>query len=136
MGLLSFIQRRQRYRTASISIGGARLRALIADTMLKRMIGLMYMDELAPNSCMLFTFDSDGKPGIWMRNMRFPIDILWLDSQKRVIDMFENARPCRGLTCKTMYPSRQARYVVETNLGFVKRRKLKIGAKASFRISN
>ena len=134
--VLGLIQKRLRYSTISATVNGRRIRLLVADTMLKRAIGLMYRESIAPGTGMLFRFRSSGIYGIWMRNMRFPIDILWLDSQKRVIDMFENARPCRGLTCKTMYPSRQARYVVETNLGFVKRRKLKIGAKASFRISN
>ena len=134
MGLLSLIQGRQRYKMTRISIGKVRLRALIADTVLKRMIGLMYRDSLPKNLCMLFVFNSDGRPGIWMRNMHFPIDILWLDSRKRIVDIFEDARPCHGLACETMYPSGEARYVIEANSGFARRKKLRIGAKASFRI--
>ncbi len=104
MGILGFMQRRQSYRTVPLHAGTSEFAALVADTAIKRMIGLMYRNGLEAGACMLFPFRSESMQGIWMRNMRFPIDIIWADARKRVVHVVDDAQPCRGMRCKTYYP--------------------------------
>ena len=50
-----------------------------------RAMGLMFRPSLAPDRGMLFVFDALDFHGIWMKNCKFPIDIVWLDDQKKVV---------------------------------------------------
>ncbi len=114
----------QRYRTADISVRGKVLHAMVADSFVKQMIGLMFRQRMGKDACMLFIFSREARHGIWMRNMRFPIDIMWLDSGRRIVDFVEMAMP----TSKSVYkPDGNAKYVLEVNAGFIKRNRIKKG---------
>ena len=67
--------------------------------------------SLGKNDSMLFVFDSDSRPGFWMKDMKFPIDIVWLDASKKVVTIKRNATPESYL--EAYYPSAPARYVIE-----------------------
>jgi len=98
-----------------------------------RAMGLMFRPSLALDRGMLFLFD--GAPefhGIWMKNCRFPIDILWLDEEKRVVHLTENAPPCNGDPCPIYQPLRKASYVVELNAGQARREKAVVGSTVTF----
>jgi hypothetical protein len=120
----------QRYRAADISIKGRTLHALIADSFVKQMVGLMFRPRLSKDACMLFIFSREARHGIWMRNMRFPIDILWMDGSRRVVDYAEMVQP----ESRRIYaPEKSAKYVLEANAGFIKRNRIKKGD--TFRIA-
>lgn len=96
-------------------------------------MGLMFRPSLALDRGMLFLFD--GAPefhGIWMKNCRFPIDILWLDEEKRVVHLTEKAPPCNGDPCPIYQPLRKAFYVVELNAGQARREKAVVGSTVTF----
>ena len=65
--------------TIPISIGQTHLQALIADTLATRALGLGNRSNIASDQAMLFIFDTSDRYGFWMKDMRFPIDMLWLD---------------------------------------------------------
>jgi uncharacterized membrane protein (UPF0127 family) len=67
---------------------------------------------------MLFVFPKDDYYGIWMKDMRAPIDVFWLDANKRVIFMTRDMEPATYPA--VFYPSAPARYVLETAAGFAK----------------
>jgi hypothetical protein len=70
---------------------------------------------IRPNRVMLFDFGFNGYHGIWMKDMNFPIDIVWLDDSKVVIKVLKEVEPS---TYPTVYsPNRQARYVLELPSG-------------------
>jgi hypothetical protein len=117
-----------RFRRSSLIIHGKRIRILIADTFAKQLVGLMYRSELREDGGMLFVFGRDSRWGIWMANMRFSIDIIWIDSKKRVVDIKRRVKPCTTiLNCKTYCPSRSARYVLELASGSTSRMGIRIG---------
>lgn len=112
----------QKYKTVKLSINGKAYCALMADTAIKRMIGLMFRKSLDKDTCMLFVFPYAGTHGIWMRNMLFSIDIVWLNGESKIIDMVENAKPCESANpCNTYFPSEKAKYVMEFISGTIKR---------------
>ena len=99
---------------------------------MKRAIGLMFRDGIAENTCMLFIFPSEARQGIWMHNMRFAIDVIWLDSECRIVSLGKNLKPCKSVFgCKTYLPDGDAKYVIEMKAGTVNKNKIKKGLKVS-----
>ena len=126
--MLRLLSRLQKYHTIIISIHGTKLNAAVADSFLKRMIGLMFRKHLPRNSCMLFVFNIEGFHGIWMRNMLFPIDVLWINKRMRVVDLKENLRPCTStFDCATYSPAKKSKYILELNAGKIKELNIKTG---------
>ncbi len=130
MALLKFLQKRMHYNKVKITIEKKEIDVLIADNFIKRMIGLMYKESLDTNMGMFFMFNGDDYHSIWMLNMHFNIDILWVNSNFEIIDIRENAKPCTSMfNCKTYKPKNPDRYIIELNAGFVKNNRIKKGAK-------
>jgi uncharacterized membrane protein (UPF0127 family) len=66
---------------------------------------------------MVFKFEEPGRHGFWMKDMRFPIDVIFLDKSAKVVDLWQNAQPCTQEACAAYYPAADAKYVVEVNAG-------------------
>jgi uncharacterized membrane protein (UPF0127 family) len=101
----------------------------VANTTWKRTKGLMFRKALPKDHGLLMVFDPPSRPGIWMFGMRFPIDIIFLDSQKRVIKVVENARPL-GLSWKTWrvyFPPEPVAFVLEIPSEKEKENRNKVG---------
>jgi len=101
----------------------------LADSMFLKARGLMFRKEMDSKKGMLFTFNKQERTGIWMLFMRFPIDLVYLDSQKRIINIYENIRPI-GLnpgTWKVYYPETPAKYILELSRGTVKQTGTELG---------
>ena len=120
--------RRMKYK--KINIGKASIRAEVADSFFKKVKGLMFRKSLRKNKGMLLVFSREDYHPIWMFGMRFPIDIIWIDERMRVVNIVENSKPC--LFCKTYFPKKKAKYVLEVNAGFVEKYKIRIGLKVDF----
>ena len=99
-----------------------------------RAMGLMFRPSLPEDRGMLFVFEELGFHGIWMKNCRFPIDILWLDEKLRVVHRYEGAPPCKTEPCPVYEPLQQALYVVELSAGQARREKVSLGATLSFQL--
>lgn len=104
---------------------GEKLSLQIADTSFERMRGLSNRSRLSLNEGMLFIFPRSDYHGIWMKDMRFPIDIIWLDRIMTIVDLKENITPDTFPT--VFYPQKVAKHVLEVNAGFAAKHALKIG---------
>ncbi|HET8575303.1 MAG TPA: DUF192 domain-containing protein [Candidatus Paceibacterota bacterium] len=109
----------------SLSLNGHVLAAEVADTASERLQGLSDRAELAPGKGMFFVFPESDYQGIWMKDMHFPIDILWLDQSYHVVSLMTNVSP--GTYPTIFKPAVPAEYVLETNAGFVKQVGLHLG---------
>ena len=74
---------------------------------------------------MLFYFDSPGKYGFWMKDMKFDIDIIWIDMDQKVVGMAENVAV--NSYPKIFYPPSDVKYVLEVPSGFTVEHNIKIG---------
>jgi uncharacterized membrane protein (UPF0127 family) len=99
-----------------------------------RAMGLMFRPSLPMDRGMLFRFETSDFHGIWMKNCRFPIDIVWLDEDRKVVDVKEGAPPCRKDPCPVYQPMQRASWVVEINSGQARREKVVRGAAVSFEL--
>ena len=98
-----------------------------------RAMGLMFRPALPADQGMLFIFEASDFHGIWMKNCKFPIDILWLDDQKAIVHV-EEAPPCKADPCPVYQPLRRASYVVELNAGQARREKAVVGKSLEFQL--
>jgi uncharacterized membrane protein (UPF0127 family) len=75
----------------------------------------MFRTSLAPDHGMLFVHPTIGNYSYWMYETRIPLDIIWMDNDRRIIEMVHNAQPCKTppQQCVQYYCSKPARYVLE-----------------------
>lgn len=105
------------YRTDKIvRIGKHQIKAEDAKTPSQQQIGLGGRDCIGSNHAMLFSFARPGQYAIWMKNMKFPIDIAWIDTNHKVVGLEKKVEP-------STYPDRFinkekfAQYVLELQAG-------------------
>lgn len=98
--------------------------------------GLMNRDKLAGNEGMLFIFPKEKVYSFWMKNTLIPLDIIWIDKNKKVVFIKENAQPCKSLICPSINPLVKAGYVLEINGGLAKKNGIKLNDTVLFQISN
>lgn len=91
----------------------------------------MFRKQLDPGSGMLFVFDKESRYSFWMKNMLFPIDIIWLDKDKKVVAVKERAPVCAD-ACEVYHSNRDAQYVIETEAGFIQAHQVKPGDQVNF----
>lgn len=108
-------------------INNSPLKVAIANTEETRSQGLSGLESLPQNHGLLFVFPENEKYGIWMKGMKFSIDIMWLDENMRVVYWKDDVSP--DTYPKIFYPPIEARYVLETNVGFIESQGIKDGVK-------
>lgn len=91
------------------------IQILVADTPAQMEKGLGGRDSLPQDTGMLFTFPTEGRYGFWMKDMIFPIDIVWIGSNKKIIGISGNLSP--ETYPGTFYPPSNIQYVLELNAG-------------------
>jgi len=106
----------------------------IADSAQEREQGLMFEKSLPESGGMLFVFENEGPHAFWMKNTLIPLDIVWLDTEGKIVFMRENALPCREEPCETFSPDANAKFVLETNAGFAEKNGLEKGWKISISV--
>ncbi len=97
-----------------------------------RAMGLMFRPSLPLDRGMIFVFETSDHHAIWMKNCRFPIDILWLDDERRIVHVEESVPPCKADPCPSYSPLRRASYVIELNAKQARREKAVVGARVGF----
>jgi uncharacterized membrane protein (UPF0127 family) len=95
-------------------------------------MGLMFRPSLAQDKGMLFVFEASDFHTIWMKNCKFPIDILWLDEDKKVVHLEEAVPPCSAEPCPVYSTLKRASYVVELNAGQARKEKALPGSTVVF----
>lgn len=111
--------------TRMITVGPARVAVEVADTDQLRVDGLSGRTGLAEGAGMLFVFGYDEAWGIWMKDMRFALDIIWADAEGKIVHIEESAQPDSYPTI--FRPGTPARYVLEVPAGFVEREGIEVG---------
>jgi uncharacterized protein len=103
-------------------LGNVTLSIEIADTPSTMEKGLMFHAPLSFNQGMLFVFNPPQLATMWMKNMQFPIDMIWFDGNGNILHIEKSLPPCTGpdSTC-AVYDgnSNQTSYVLEVASGFV-----------------
>lgn len=109
----------------SLKINNVDLYVELADTPEKRVQGLSGRKELKNDRGMLFVFDKPNTYSFWMKDMNFPIDIIWIGEDLKITDITHNAKP--ESYPKIFQPKKPAKYVIEVNSGWNFKNGIQIG---------
>ncbi len=119
---------------STLTIGPTTIQVEVADIDEERTLGLSGRESLAENTGLLFVFETEGYHGIWMKDMNFPIDIAWLDKNKKIIHIEHNVAP--DTYPKVFNPPTPSLYVLETNAGVFNSHQINLGTEIEFEIDN
>jgi len=105
----------------------------IADTDYETQTGLMHRHTMLDNRGMLFVFPEMSLRSFYMKNTYIPLDIIYLDKDKLIVSIQENAKPLKETSLPSQVP---AQYVLEINAGLSKELNLKVGDRIEFTKTN
>ena len=111
--------------TVPITISGVTVEASVADSLVERIQGLSDTPFLPDTVVKLFAFGSPGSHAIWMKDMNYPIDIIWAARDGTIVHAVENIAP-------ETYPESFASptpawYVIEAAAGFIEQNDVAVG---------
>lgn len=99
-----------------VLVGQQRFRVEVAASESTREKGLSGRTDLPTDAGMWFAMPAPGMHGFWMKDMVFPIDLIWI-SPDRVVLGAARLAPCAAHACPIHYPPAPAAYVLEVNAG-------------------
>ncbi len=106
------------------------LKIEVADSVSERKKGLSGRESIANDEGLVLVFDEEDYHGIWMKEMNFSIDIIWINQDKKVVDYRLSVVP--ETYPEIFLPGKPAKYVLEVKSGFVEQEKIEIGDKLDF----
>lgn len=110
----------------NISIDNHTFNIVTATTVSEQEKGLGNRTSLNTNSGMLFIFNTPGNYGFWMKDMEFPLDIIYINNNK-IINIFTLKKPNNNSQLQIVYPKKPSKYVLEINANLSKKYNLKTG---------
>ena len=123
------------YMKTTISVKNTTIIADLALTPDQQTRGLSGREPLGQNQGMLFVFKTPGNYGFWMKEMKFPLDIFWIDANHSAVYIKENLPPCPSIeNCPTYFPDVDAPYVLEMVAGFAQRHGITNGTHFDFKL--
>ncbi|PJE73909.1 MAG: hypothetical protein COV01_03645 [Candidatus Taylorbacteria bacterium CG10_big_fil_rev_8_21_14_0_10_41_48] len=111
----SQVSKTESNKIVTLAIGDSVFDTEIARDDSSRSLGLGGRDALDSHSGMIFIFDYSDLWGIWMKDMKISIDVLWLDEKGRIVSIEENMSP--ESYPKIFFPTIRSRYVIELSSG-------------------
>lgn len=140
---IGFVKQKSQLASSSSAVSNAvviKIRNLVINSQVvssetQRIKGLSGRDSLPINEGLLFVYDQKGKYTFWMKDMKFPIDMIWISDDKKIVYIAKGALPEPNKSDKDLtryYPGVDAKYVLEINAGLSDANKLQIGDSAEF----
>lgn len=114
--------------TSVVKVNNVTVDVILATTPSDQSKGLAVKDSMNENEGMLFVFKNPQKHSFWMKDMKFPIDIIWADSAGKIVHIEKNLQPCIFLLpCTSYSPISDSLYVLEVVSNFTNKYDVKIG---------
>jgi len=110
---------------STVTINQTTINVELAQTLKEKIQGLSGRDILDENQGMLFIYDVQDLYSFWMKDMKFPLDIIWIDKDYTIIDLHTNVLP--GSFPQRFQPKNPAQYILEVNAGFCEKHNITVG---------
>jgi len=116
---------------SEVKVNGITIPVEVAKTDVQRRKGLSNRDGLPEGEGMFFEFaQKDIKPPFWMKDMKFAIDILWIDDNE-IVQIDKNVQPPEAETANDelifYVPNQPIDYVLEVTAGFTEEHNIEVG---------
>lgn len=122
-------------RTQKVTLpGGQIIRAEVEMTDLDMQKGMMFRDSLARGRGMLFIHQTPGLYPYWMYQMKIPLDIIWMDASRRIVEISPDTPACKtkASLCPNYGGHQTAQFVLELGAGEARRLGLSLGQALEF----
>ncbi|HEX3437862.1 MAG TPA: DUF192 domain-containing protein [Pseudacidobacterium sp.] len=115
---------------------GSTVHVELAKTEAERAFGLMERSSLPQGRGMLFIHDHPGEYGYWMYNCKIGLDIVWMDADRRIVELSPRTPPCKGKasSCPSYGGHATSLYVLELPVGSIKAHNLQVGQTVNFNL--
>ncbi len=121
-------QEQKQNQTSLVTVGGVNLITSLSTTPDAQSKGLAIRDSLNENEGMLFIFETPQKYSFWMKDMKFPIDIIWINQDGKIVHIEKNLPPCVFLLpCPSYAPNDDSLYVLEVVSNFTNKFDINVG---------
>lgn len=110
-----------------ISVGSTKIAAIYAKTDEELTLGLTTTDSLDKNSGMVYFFESADVSGYSPLGMKFPVDLIWVGSDSKVVNIDQDVVYLTDAPEKQYDAGGAATYLIEVNAGFVSQNDIKVG---------
>jgi len=120
-----FLNKKDTSSYKKIIIGDKVIKVESAESVMEKQKGLSGRNFMRTNNGMLFVFSQLGLYSFWMKDMKFPIDIIGIDENLRIINIKKNITP--DTFPKKFIPQLPAKYVLEVNGGWSDKNEIKEG---------
>jgi uncharacterized protein len=121
-------QEQKQNQTALVTVGGVNLITSLSTTPDAQSKGLAIRDSLNENEGMLFIFETPQKYSFWMKDMKFPIDIIWINQDGKIVHIEKDLPPCVFLLpCPSYAPKDDSLYVLEVVSNFTNKFNINVG---------
>ncbi|MDD4938221.1 MAG: DUF192 domain-containing protein [Candidatus Shapirobacteria bacterium] len=112
------------YQNTNLKLNGHDYQIEIAQTITQKSQGLSHRDQLCSNCGMIFLFNYQSTLPFWMKDTLFPLDLIWIDSDGKIVDIQTATETNSQKIYKNSSP---AQYVLEINAGDCQKIGLKTG---------
>jgi hypothetical protein len=109
---------------------GTRVNAETMTSDIELLKGLMFRDKLPAGRGMLFVHPQESTFHYWMYQTKIPLDIIWMDHDRRIVEMSLDTPPCTSKSakeCPNYGGTYKSKYVLEVNAGVAKKNGLRTG---------
>lgn len=131
--ILIFSQDNLKRETTDVCFQKHCFEAKLAKTKAEKRKGLKGRENLKENKAMLFVYSQERKLSFWMKDTLIPLDIIWLNKNKEIIDIKHQAQPCKSEICPVFEAEGKSQYVLELKGGMAEEIGLKEGRKLKFK---
>ena len=112
---------------------GLQLDCEVASTPEKLLFGLAFREPLPIGSALLMIFDSSGPHRVWTKEYQSSVDMIWVDESKHIVHLLQDLPPCANDPCpKYGPPPSDARYIIQTQAGFVNQAEIRLDMELKF----
>jgi len=132
---ISLNQKFRNWKEIEIKIGDKNYKIFVTENETDRKNGLAVFEDIKEDEGMVFEFPQEDYHSFWMRGMKFDIDIIFLDKEKKVIQIYENVKKDtykNDYDYKSFSSKLKSKSVIELKSGQVKKNGLKIGDMISY----
>jgi len=113
-----------------VKIGEQKIKVEVASTPENQEKGLSGREKIGENEGMLFIFPNSSEHLFWMKDMNFPIDIIWLNEDKKIVFLKENVSP--ETFPESFSGEKDSKYILEVFAGFSQKNNLREGETVQF----
>ena len=104
----------------------------IADSYIKKMLGLMFRKGLEKDRGMLFLYKKPAMKSFWMKNTKIALDIIFISREKKIVNI-EQADPCSQKPCRSYHSRGKVMYVLEIRQGLSRQYGFRAGTAVNFK---